>query len=180
MCNLYSMTKGPAAVREFLDTFTNLAGNMPPQPGVFPDYLAPILRNNGGQRELAMARWGMPSPAFALKGRSSDPGITNVRNTSSPHWKRWLSIEHRCVVPFTSFSEPELSLTAVGRPSGSLCLTIGRWPFCRHMGGWLEVSPQSQRRRDNERSVCLLDVRSKCRSGCHSPKGNAGSSADGS
>lgn len=107
MCNLYSMTKGPAAVREFLDTFTNLAGNMPPQPGVFPDYLAPILRNNGGQRELAMARWGMPSPAFALKGRSSDPGITNVRNTSSPHWKRWLSIEHRCVVPFTSFSEPE-------------------------------------------------------------------------
>lgn len=107
MCNLYSMTKGPAAVREFLETFTNQAGNMPPQPGIFPDYLAPILRNNGGQRELAMARWGMPSPAFALKGRNSDPGITNVRNTTSAHWKRWLSVEHRCVVPFTSFSEPE-------------------------------------------------------------------------
>ena len=55
-----------------------------------------------------MARWGMPSPAFALKGRNSDPGVTNVRNTASPHWRRWLGAENRCVVPFTSFSENEV------------------------------------------------------------------------
>lgn len=54
-----------------------------------------------------MARWGMPSPTFALKGRNSDPGVTNIRNTASPHWRRWLGPEHRCVVPFTSFSENE-------------------------------------------------------------------------
>ena len=36
---------------------------------------------------------------------NSDPGITNVRNVKSPHWRRWLGIENRCVVPFTSFSE---------------------------------------------------------------------------
>jgi putative SOS response-associated peptidase YedK len=52
-----------------------------------------------------MARWGMPSPLFALKGRNSDSGVTNIRNVKSPHWRRWLDIEHRCVVPFTSFSE---------------------------------------------------------------------------
>jgi len=34
-----------------------------------------------------------------------DSGTTNVRNTTSKHWKRWLDPEHRCVVPFTSFSE---------------------------------------------------------------------------
>jgi putative SOS response-associated peptidase YedK len=34
-----------------------------------------------------------------------DRGTTNVRNTSSPHWRRWLAPEFRCVVPFTSFSE---------------------------------------------------------------------------
>lgn len=28
-------------------------------------------------------------------------GATNVRNTSSQHWKRWLTPEHRCLVPFT-------------------------------------------------------------------------------
>jgi putative SOS response-associated peptidase YedK len=55
-----------------------------------------------------MARWGMPSPAFALNGRSSDPGVTNVRNVASPHWRRWLGVECRCVVPFTSFSENEV------------------------------------------------------------------------
>jgi putative SOS response-associated peptidase YedK len=54
-----------------------------------------------------MARWGMPSPQFVLKGRNSDPGVTNVRNTQSPHWRRWLGVENRCAVPFTSFSEPE-------------------------------------------------------------------------
>jgi putative SOS response-associated peptidase YedK len=54
-----------------------------------------------------MARWGMPSPAFALKGRTTDPGVTNVRNTTSPHWRRWLGPANRCIVPFTSFSEYE-------------------------------------------------------------------------
>ena len=83
------------------------AGNLPPLPGIFPDYAAPIVRNQPGGRELMMARWGMPSPTFALKGRNSDPGVTNIRNTSSAHWRRWLVPEHRCVVPFTSFSENE-------------------------------------------------------------------------
>jgi putative SOS response-associated peptidase YedK len=54
-----------------------------------------------------MARWGMPSPSFALQGKKSDPGVTNVRNVSSPHWRRWLGVENRCVVPFTSFAENE-------------------------------------------------------------------------
>jgi putative SOS response-associated peptidase YedK len=26
----------------------------------------------------------------------------------SPHWRRWLGVESRCVVPFTSFSENEV------------------------------------------------------------------------
>jgi putative SOS response-associated peptidase YedK len=86
---------------------TDSAGNLPPLPGIFPDYAAPIVRNQRGGRELMMARWGMPSPAFALKGSNSDPGVTNIRNTASPHWRRWLGPEHRCVVPFTSFSENE-------------------------------------------------------------------------
>lgn len=82
-------------------------GNLPPMPGIFPDYAAPIVRDTPDGRELALARWGMPSPAFALKGRKTDAGVTNIRNTSSPHWRRWLGIEHRCLVPFTSFSENE-------------------------------------------------------------------------
>jgi putative SOS response-associated peptidase YedK len=110
MCNLYSITKGQQAIREFTRAMSDRTGNLPPLPGVFPDYAAPIVRNQPDGRELTMARWGMPSPAFALKGRKSDPGVTNVRNVKSPHWRRWLGVEHRCVVPFTSFSEHKVRL----------------------------------------------------------------------
>ena len=72
-----------------------------------PDDAAPVVRMVEGERELVMARWGLPSPVFALKGRTTDPGVTNVRNVKSPHWRRWLGAESRCLVPFTSFSEYE-------------------------------------------------------------------------
>jgi putative SOS response-associated peptidase YedK len=106
MCNLYSHTKGPEALRAVVGEMFNAAGNLPPLPGVFPDYAAPIVRHGAQGLELAMARWGMPSPAFALRGRNADPGVTNVRNTASPHWRRWLGPASRCLVPFTSFAEP--------------------------------------------------------------------------
>lgn len=141
MCNLYSFTKGPGAIHEFLDAVLNSAGNLEPQPGIFPDYSAPIVRNTPSGRELAMARWGLPSPAFALEGKKSDPGITNVRNTKSAHWKRWLGVESRCVVPFTSFSEPEPQPDGSRPPawfaldeSRPLAFFAGIW-----VGGWKSV-----------------------------------------
>lgn len=79
----------------------DLTGNLPPMPGVFPDYAAPIVRNGpDGVRELMLARWGMPGPP-----QFGGAPITNIRNTASPHWRAWLKTEHRCVVPFTSFCE---------------------------------------------------------------------------
>jgi len=128
MCNLYSITRGQDAIRQAFKADRNLAGNLPAMPGVFPDYPAPIVRNVDGERELAMARWGMPSSQLALmqaakkratkleaKGKQvdfkellrmePDSGTTNIRNTGSKHWQRWLGPESRCRVPFTSFSE---------------------------------------------------------------------------
>ena len=108
MCNLYSVTKSQQAIRELYRAMRDRTGNMPPLPGVFPDYAAPIVRNTADGRELTMARWGMPSPVFALQGRKTDPGVTNIRNVSSHHWRQWLGPESRCLVPFTSFSENEV------------------------------------------------------------------------
>ena len=31
--------------------------------------------------------------------------VTNIRNTSSPHWRGWLKPENRCLVPANSFAE---------------------------------------------------------------------------
>ena len=106
MCNLYSMTKGQTAVLNVVRATLDRTGNLPPLSGIYPDYAAPIVRQVDGERALVMARWGLPSPQFALKGKKTDPGVTNVRNTASPHWRRWLGPENRCLVPFTAFSEP--------------------------------------------------------------------------
>jgi putative SOS response-associated peptidase YedK len=107
MCNLYSVTKGQQAIREFTKALHDIIGNMPSLPGVFPDYAAPIVRNTTEGRHLTMARWGMPSPAFALQNRKTDSGVTNIRNTASAHWRCWMGPANRCLVPFTSFSENE-------------------------------------------------------------------------
>lgn len=91
-------------MRRIVDGLTDRAGNL--KPGrVYPDQMGAIVRHGSDGLELVQARWGMPSPKFALK-TERDPGVTNVRNLSSPHWRRWLGREHRCLVPVTAFAEP--------------------------------------------------------------------------
>jgi putative SOS response-associated peptidase YedK len=107
MCNLYSLVKTRDEIKGLVKALRDITDNQPPLPGIFPDYEAPIVRYQDGERIISNARWGLPSPPFALQGRNSDPGITNVRNTTSKHWLRWLDPENRCLVPFTSFAEPE-------------------------------------------------------------------------
>ena len=138
MCNLYSVTTNIQAIRDLVKGFRvneEAIGNFPPEPAIFPDNLAPIVRNFQGERELTKVRWGMPTSSFvqfkAAKARAEkiqkkegralseeefktllemepDRGVTNVRNVGnvgSKHWQHWLAPEFRCVVPFTSFSE---------------------------------------------------------------------------
>jgi putative SOS response-associated peptidase YedK len=107
MCNLYSMTKSQQAIRDLISLWRDGTGNLPLLRGIFPDYPAPVIRNAAEGREMVMARWGLPTPPQFLAGRKADGGVTNVRNTGSSHWRRWLGVENRCLVPFTSFSEPD-------------------------------------------------------------------------
>lgn len=100
MCNLYSMTTNQEAIRRLFRALNQRVGNLPSYPAIFPDNLAPVVRNGSDGRELMLMRWGMPSPP-----QFAGPPITNIRNTTSPHWRRWLKPEGRCLVPFTSFSE---------------------------------------------------------------------------
>ncbi|HTJ57262.1 MAG TPA: SOS response-associated peptidase family protein [Devosiaceae bacterium] len=149
MCNLYSFVTNVEAFRAFVKAFdvAERLGNLQPYPGIFPDYSAPIIRNGKNGPVMAEARWGMPTPRSTLdaaarkraeklsaKGKAADfetlrylepdSGVTNIRNVSSPHWRPWLGYEHRCVVPFTSFSENE------ALPDGS------------HPPVWFALSPE--------------------------------------
>src|SRR6202011_4572311 len=128
MCNLYSITTNQAAISALFRVVNRYVGNLAPMPGVFRDYKTAIIRTGAVGRELATARWGMPSSSKALmdatkkraeklqaKGKQvdfkellrmePDGGTTNIRNVKSKHWTRWLGAENRCVVPFNSFSE---------------------------------------------------------------------------
>ena len=55
---------------------------MPPVTGDLPDYPArTVVRNQSTERELSMMRWGMPPPP-----KFGGLPLTNIRNSSSPHW----------------------------------------------------------------------------------------------
>lgn len=100
MCNLYSQTRAQAEVAALAKVIRDNGGNLPPMPAVFPDQLAPIVRETLQGRELVRARWGVPGPA-SFGGKP----ITNIRNTSSRFWAGLLKPERRCLVPATSFCE---------------------------------------------------------------------------
>ncbi len=153
MCNLYSHLSNRQAIIDLVGLFSDVlihpsVGNLEPQPGIFPDYPAPIVRNTEAGLELAKVRWGLPSSSQALfkaattradklrdKGKEfdfkellklePDSGTTNVRNIYDPeknrwnqHWSRWMDVGNRCVVPFTSFSEFDNTFGADGKKMG--------------------------------------------------------------
>lgn len=105
MCNLY---KPRTTAEEIARLFTadDHTGNHPWPEDAYPDRLAPIIRHGAGGPEIVQARWGMPTPRDYLPASGRDSGVTNIRNTASPHWRRWLGPEHRCLVPVIAFSEP--------------------------------------------------------------------------
>jgi putative SOS response-associated peptidase YedK len=111
MCNLYSVRTGKDEIRklaramgEMLDT----VGNFEPLPAIYPNHLAPVVRHlPGGKCELTMMRWGFP-PSTIPGTKSRNPYLTNMRNTNSGYWLPYLKkVEHRCLVPVTSFAEPD-------------------------------------------------------------------------
>jgi putative SOS response-associated peptidase YedK len=131
MCNLYAMMRGRAEAAALSRALNDRNNNQPPMSGIYPDYAAPVVtRGADGGREMRDMRWGMPSPQNVVYDAASkradklrakggtvdfaellrmepDKGVTNIRNTASKHWQPWLGPANRCLVPLTSFSEPD-------------------------------------------------------------------------
>ncbi len=105
MCNLYRVKTNQESIRDIVGIMQERL-NLEPDVEVYPDRPAPVVRNGESGRELVGLTWGMPSPQFVTQGKP-DTGVTNIRNVTSPHWRRWLRPENRCVVPWTTFCEWE-------------------------------------------------------------------------
>jgi len=82
MCNLYSHTRNVEAMRKLFARF-DVAAQVVPQPGIFSDYSAPIIRNEGSAPMLAMTRWGMPSSSTetTLPHRAQGLGNQTIKNS---------------------------------------------------------------------------------------------------
>lgn len=61
MCNLYNVTTTQEAMIRLVDGLTDRAGHLEPEQ-IYPDQLAPIIRNDAKGPERVKARWGMPLP----------------------------------------------------------------------------------------------------------------------
>ena len=100
MCNLYSLTKGQTAIRDWFRASNDRTGTC--------RCSAQFSRPNGtdrAQRSRRRARachgaLGMPGPPQFVGAP-----IINIRNVGSPHWRGGLGKQNRCIVPATSFCE---------------------------------------------------------------------------
>ncbi len=90
--------------------------------------MAPVVRSGPDGRELAMLRWGFPSPP----GVPANRPVTNIRNTKSSFWRAWMKPENRCLVPVSSFCE-----YASGKPAVPHWFALGEdRPLFAFAGLW--------------------------------------------
>jgi putative SOS response-associated peptidase YedK len=70
--------------------------------------MAPVVRKaSDGARELTMMRWGFPQKDPQPGEKKRTGYVTNVRHPTWNYWKAWMRPENRCLVPVTSFCEPD-------------------------------------------------------------------------
>lgn len=62
MCNPLLNDSTHEAMRHLAQAFNDSLGNLPSLSATYPDHLAPIVRlTSNGEREIVLARWGLPS-----------------------------------------------------------------------------------------------------------------------
>ena len=82
MCNLYRMEDKDWVAKWAQDAESLI--NLMPAYQMNPDQLGPIVRNTAdGRKQLAHARWGLPSPFFAIK-QAAEARAAKLRQKDKP------------------------------------------------------------------------------------------------
>ncbi len=99
------MTRSREAILRLFRIADNRAGEIKPQPSIFPAYTAPVVRKAvDGERELVPMSWGF----VLLQPGKAPRRVTNVRDDkvlTSKFWKPSFEAR-RCIVPASSYCEP--------------------------------------------------------------------------
>lgn len=106
MCTLYANTKGRELIRALFRVSDNRAAATQPRDAILPSELAPVVRlADDGERELVNLSWG-----FVRRDPGKAPRrVVNSRDDQvrgNPFWRDSFKAR-RCLVPATSYSEPQ-------------------------------------------------------------------------
>jgi len=119
MCNHYrnAIRKGAAIPGWSSDQFSEIKiplrfDNLPTD--IYPDKPGVVFRLAGDDLEAVQMRWGFPK--VQEKGATWVTNARHVMNKGgpSPYWGEWTNHEYRCLVPATSFLEPDQRTVGTG------------------------------------------------------------------
>src|SRR5262245_11557142 len=106
MCNLYSLNKKRDLVARFFRVSHNRATAFKPTGAIFPRHIAPAVRSgDDGEREIVTMRRGF----MLLQNDRAPRPVTHARDdkTLAARSRNRSVEERRCLVPATSFCEPD-------------------------------------------------------------------------
>lgn len=144
MCNLYNIKPARAEYLAYFDATEDPRNEVE----VEKDYAAPgkpgfVIREEQGARVLSTMKWGFPTrkPRKRAPKEGELPFLydwwTNARNLSNSMWKPWLlNAQHRCLVPFTRFSEPKAVADRVAPGDTNWWFTVEDQPMPCFAGIW--------------------------------------------
>ena len=111
MCNLYSSTMPPDAMRHLFGVrgARDHLGNAEPLTAIYPKYHAPIVTVQDSERSLTTAQWGFLTPNKSRKtGKWLKPQAwSNTRDDkimTAPLWRDSFEAR-RCLIPATAYAE---------------------------------------------------------------------------
>ena len=105
MCNLYSLNRTRDGIARFFRVSHNRAAAFEPLSAIFPGRVAAVVRQSAdGEREIALMSWGF----VLLQNGRAPRRVTNVRDDKIMESRFWRGSfeQRRCLVPATSFCEP--------------------------------------------------------------------------
>ena len=179
MCNLYAVTKGQQAIRDLTRAMADRTGNLPPLPGIYPDYPAPssVTRQTAANSpwRAGACRHRRQSSGARTPTRASPTSAMSPRRTGAGGWVRravaW------CRSPASRTTRPH-----AGRQAAANLACPGREPpscLLRRYLDAVDLGPKGAGGRDHERRVRLPDHRTQ-RPGRQVPsQGDAGHPQDG-
>src|SRR5579872_4508603 len=107
MCNHYRFKYPRSTIAKLTNAIEDLNSDAPFKTDVFYNNRGPIVRLSGERRIMVDATWGVPCPRFSLKSKSAGHALDGPEGPMPGYWSKWLDLTHRCLVPVSSFAEPD-------------------------------------------------------------------------